>query len=109
VGAGSGQWDGKDPAPAGQYDRANAAPSGGTTGGMTTDGQYVRVEEIAAEAAWLGRLARALVGAEAAGDLVQEAYLSALESPPRRGGSLRGWLRAVLRNRSAMRFRAERR
>ncbi|MCP3915287.1 MAG: sigma-70 family RNA polymerase sigma factor [bacterium] len=60
----------------------------------------------------LGRMARALVGDRTrAEDLVQSTFLTALESPPRGGHSLRAWLRRVLSSRAtdAQRSRAARR
>jgi RNA polymerase sigma-70 factor (ECF subfamily) len=56
-------------------------------------------ESLFAHAAWVHRLAHSLVAdPNAADDLAQETWLTALESPPRDGASPRGWLRAVLRN-----------
>ncbi|MHC5021507.1 MAG: sigma-70 family RNA polymerase sigma factor [Planctomycetota bacterium] len=43
-------------------------------------------------------LARRLVHESDADDVAQETMLTALERPPRAGGSLRGWLAAVARN-----------
>lgn len=54
-------------------------------------------EELFAHAGFLTRLARGLVGDEArAEDIVQDAFVAALERPPR--GSLRGWLTVVVAN-----------
>ena len=57
----------------------------------------------------LRRLARDLVGADAADDVVQETALQALRTPPRRQGPLGGWLAAVLRHVASHHRRAERR
>lgn len=61
-----------------------------------------RHEDLAAELprhlAALRRLACALVGSDAADDVVQETALQALCSPPSRPGPLGGWLAGVLRN-----------
>src|SRR5262245_66221072 len=56
-------------------------------------------EDLLAEAGFLGRLARGLVGDEHdAADLAQETMLAALGRPPRTVGSLRGWLATVAAN-----------
>ncbi len=62
--------------------------------------------DLLAHAGWLRRLAVSLVGAGGgADDLVQETWLAALRSPPRREGPLRPWLAQVLRNLVRMRAR----
>ena len=70
-------------------------------------------EELLAHTEWLTRLARALVGEAAAGDVVQETYEVALAKPPKREGPLRPWLGGVARNVARMaargRMRRERR
>jgi RNA polymerase sigma factor (sigma-70 family) len=65
--------------------------------GTTADG----LEALLRERAWMRRLARGLTGASAdADDLVQDAWVSALQRPLRNpGASPRGWLATVLRNR----------
>lgn len=56
------------------------------------------------------RLARSLVRDEAlADDLAQDAWLAALENPPREATSLRGWFASVLKSRVANRRRSEER
>lgn len=56
----------------------------------------------------LRALARDLVGdVHAAEDLVQQTMLRALERPPSFSASIRGWLRAVLRNEAKQRFRSD--
>jgi RNA polymerase sigma factor (sigma-70 family) len=70
-------------------------------------------DELLAHTEWLTRLARALVGDAAAGDVVQDTYEVALAKPPRREGPLRPWLGGVARNVARMatrgRVRRERR
>ncbi len=62
-------------------------------------GGAVPLEALLAEREWVTRLARHLVSDRAdADDLVQQTWLRSLRHPPRTGGSLRGWLRTVLRN-----------
>jgi RNA polymerase sigma-70 factor (ECF subfamily) len=70
----------------------------------------VNIEELLAHTAWLERLAAHLVrgGADAA-DLVQETWVAALRSPPRRSESARPWLARVLRRSLSRRSRGERR
>jgi len=63
-------------------------------------------EELSKHAGFLRALAYRLVGDHArAEDLVQEAYVAALERPPR--GALRAWLGAVVRNLAGKLRRAE--
>src|SRR5687767_3080998 len=67
-------------------------------------------EALVAHAAWMRRLALALTGREAdADDLVQEAYVAALRSPPDPEVPPRPWLAAVVKNAWRMRLRGERR
>ncbi|MDB4954676.1 MAG: hypothetical protein JWO36_2245 [Myxococcales bacterium] len=70
-------------------------------------------EELLAHTEWLMRLARALVGDAAAGDVVQDTYEAALAKPSNREGPLRPWLGGVARNVARMaargRMRRERR
>lgn len=54
-------------------------------------------EELLAEVEWVRRVARALVGRGESDEVVQQAYLQALSSPPA-PGPLRRWLRTVVRN-----------
>lgn len=59
----------------------------------------VPAERLLAEAGFLARLARELVGdAARAEDLVQDTWTAALERPPQDVGSLRAWLATVARN-----------
>jgi RNA polymerase sigma-70 factor (ECF subfamily) len=57
----------------------------------------------------LHRIATAMAGAEAAGDLVQEAFLAAVESFPRFRGEaqLSTWLISILRNRFSLYLRGQ--
>ncbi|HEY5952633.1 MAG TPA: sigma-70 family RNA polymerase sigma factor [Kofleriaceae bacterium] len=55
-------------------------------------------DQLLAHTEWLTRLARALVGDAAAGDVVQDTYEVALSRPPKREGPLRPWLGGVARN-----------
>ncbi len=55
-------------------------------------------EELLSHTEWLTRLARALVGDTAAGDVVQDTYEAALAKPSNRQGPLRPWLGGVARN-----------
>jgi DNA-directed RNA polymerase specialized sigma24 family protein len=55
-------------------------------------------EELLAHSEWLTRLARALVGDAAAGDVVQDTYEVALGDAATRRGQLRPWLGGVARN-----------
>jgi len=65
-------------------------------------------EELLAHRQWLVALARRLVHDDAtAQDLVQDTWVTALETPPRESGSLRSWLGRVLRNRVLQRARSE--
>ena len=55
--------------------------------------------ELAAHVHWVRRVARALVrGGDAADDVEQETWLSALRHPPRHEGDLRRWFGAVARH-----------
>ncbi len=57
------------------------------------------LEELLAHGPWVRALARSLVRDPArAEDLVQQAWVRALERPPGQQGSLRRWFAAVLRN-----------
>jgi RNA polymerase sigma-70 factor (ECF subfamily) len=60
---------------------------------------HITAEELLEHASFLARLAREVVGdGERAADAVQEAYVVALERPPRSAAALRGWLATVVRN-----------
>lgn len=70
-------------------------------------------EELLENTEWLTRIARALVGDAAAGDVVQDTYEAALAKRSNRKGPLRPWLGGVARNVARMaargRVRRERR
>jgi RNA polymerase sigma factor (sigma-70 family) len=84
---------------------------GGKMGGMAESAPTA--DDLLAHTEWLTRLARALVGDAAAGDVVQATYEVALAKPPKREGPLRPWLGGVARNVARMatrgRMRRERR
>ncbi len=64
--------------------------------------------ELLAHAEFLRALARGILRDEhGAEDVVQDAFVAALEAPPRRSWSLRGWLAGVTRNLALMRVRSE--
>src|SRR5688500_17615568 len=75
------------------------------------DGPNVpEAQELLAHAAWLRRLAVALLGpSPLVDDVVQETWTTALARPPSRPGSLRPWLRAVLQNLVRLQARGHRR
>ncbi|MBK7645192.1 MAG: sigma-70 family RNA polymerase sigma factor [Planctomycetes bacterium] len=67
-----------------------------------------RFEELLAHGPWVRRLARSLVRDRArADDLEQQAWLAALEHPPRADFPLQRWFAAVLRNRVREEQRAD--
>lgn len=67
-------------------------------------------ELLLEETAWMRRLARALVrDAAAADDVVQTAWLRAIERGPRSAASPRAWLARVVRNLASKERRSERR
>ncbi|CAN5616454.1 hypothetical protein BH11MYX1_BH11MYX1_47140 [soil metagenome] len=63
------------------------------------------VTALLAEAAWLTRLARSLVGNDDADDIVQETYAAALRTPLDPDRPARPWLRRVMVNVVRMRHR----
>ena len=65
------------------------------------------LEPLLAHADWLRGLARQLVGAAAADDMVQDTFEAALGSPPDPARAPRPWLARVLRNVTRMQFRAQ--
>ncbi len=65
-------------------------------------------EKLFEHTEFLTRLANGLVGdAHAADDLVQDAFVAALEHPPLSRSSLGSWLASVIRNRASNRLRQE--
>jgi len=78
--------------------------------GRVIPGRHIRCEmsdvaTLLAEADWLTRLARSLVGSDDADDIVQETYAAALRSPPDPDRPARPWLRRVMVNVVRMRHR----
>ena len=65
------------------------------------------VESLLRHTAWLRALARSLVGAAAADDLVQETFIAALRSPPAAERPARPWLARVMCNLTRMRYRTD--
>ncbi|HET6162949.1 MAG TPA: sigma factor, partial [Planctomycetota bacterium] len=64
-------------------------------------------DELLRHAAWVRRVARALVrGPERIDDLEQETWLAAFTHPPRHTGDPRSWLGAVTRNVAKHLFRS---
>ena len=62
--------------------------------------------ELLSQTQWLRQLARSLVK-EGADDLVQDAWIAALRSPPRGERGLRPWLRTVVTNAARLRWRGD--
>lgn len=56
------------------------------------------VDEFHRHGRFVRAVARGLVGADDAEDVVQETWLAALKRAPKRGGGLRGWFAKVARN-----------
>ncbi len=70
----------------------------------------MKPDEIASHTTFLRRLAHDVARCDAdAEDLVQESWLTALRRPPRGPGTLRSWLRRVLRRRARETRRSEER
>ncbi len=75
---------------------------------MTHGDAPVPLDELLAHREWVRRMARTLARDEAeADDLAQDAWVAAVESPPRDGSSLRGWFATLLRHRLLNRRKAE--
>ncbi len=75
---------------------------------MGSPAPSVPIEELLAHRLWVRAVARRLVSDPSrADDLEQEAWLSAIEHPPRHDGGLRGWFRALLRSRARDAWRGE--
>ncbi len=67
-------------------------------------------DDLLAQAEWVHRLARALVGNDAdAADLAQDALSAAISRPPEKAGSLAAWLTGVTRNLARLRWRTDER
>ncbi|MCE9636993.1 MAG: RNA polymerase sigma factor [Planctomycetes bacterium] len=74
---------------------------------MNQGTDHLTLEQLVAQREWVRRLARTMVRDDAAADdLVQDAFVTALASPPRRDG-WRAWMTQVLRNRSRNVHRGE--
>lgn len=66
-----------------------------------------RIEALLSHSAWIDRLAHTLVRDPAEADeVVQEAWVRALENPPGEEGNLRGWMARVVRRVIARRHRS---
>ena len=75
---------------------------------METHEEHHAASELVRHAAWLRRLALALVGdVAAADDVVQETYVAALSHPPSGGLVPRSWLARVARNAARQTFRSQ--
>jgi len=75
---------------------------------MDSDTPFLDPQLIVANQGFLQRLARGIVGDESsADDVVQQAWLVAVERPPRVQASIRGWLARVVRNTALNRARSE--
>lgn len=78
---------------------------------METTPRAIRAEALLAEMAWVQGLARSLVrDSNLADDVAQDAWLQALERPPRHahgGPGLRAWLASVTRTLARQSMRAE--
>ena len=65
---------------------------------MEADSAHIDPAELLDDSRWIQRIARGLTGdTAAADDAVQETWIAALRKRPRRGVSLRPWLRGALR------------
>src|SRR5688572_17599136 len=59
----------------------------------------IRAEDLLEHATWLRGLARSLVAdPQSADDLVQQAFVTVIEHPPRHARGLRGWFGRVMTN-----------
>jgi RNA polymerase sigma-70 factor (ECF subfamily) len=65
------------------------------------------LESLLKEMRWVSALARRLVGGSAADDVAQEAWVVALEQPPRHARARRTWFARVLQNLARQRARVE--
>jgi len=75
---------------------------------MDVDGAVPALEELLGQAAWVRRLARSLTLDDArAEDATQDAFVAALERPPRSARNPRGWFASVLANAARSAGRAE--
>src|SRR5438067_11216143 len=68
------------------------------------------IEALLAHADWVRALARRLVADPArADDIAQEAWVAAIESPPRDARNVKGWLASIVRDTAREIGRSERR
>jgi RNA polymerase sigma-70 factor (ECF subfamily) len=68
------------------------------------------IEALLAHSGWVRTLSRHLVtDPAAADDIEQQAWLTALERPPRHGGNLRSWWSTVVRSSAGQRWREQQR
>ncbi len=75
---------------------------------MSADPTRLNADDLLAHAEFVRRLARRLASDDdAAEDVAQDAWLAALESPPRRTGALRAWLGRVTHSLALKRKRDE--
>jgi RNA polymerase sigma factor (sigma-70 family) len=75
--------------------------------GNGMEGTLPNLERLLEHSTWLRGLARSLVGASSADDLVQDTLVAAMRSPPPSDRPARPWLAHVMRNFVRMRHRAE--
>jgi len=77
---------------------------------MPHDPRHLDADELQTQTRSLRALARALVADEhVADDLVQDAWVTALDRPPRQGWTLASWLRGITRNHARQLAREHRR
>ena len=74
---------------------------------MASERNPASPEQLLAQVEWVRRIASALVGRGDADEVVQQAYLQALSTPPRPIGNLRGWLTTVVHNVARKSVRSE--
>lgn len=75
---------------------------------MSPPPAFPDLDALLVHASWARDLARGLVtDTAAADDLVQDAWVAALENPPRHAENLRGWLGAVIGNLARSRGRSQ--
>src|SRR5262245_58257829 len=75
-----------------ELDASHFAGSGVLSGMSNQSVARLRPEDLLADAAWMRRLARALLGdPHDADDIVQDTWLAALRHPPEGGRAVRPW------------------
>ncbi len=66
---------------------------------MTEPTRPVSIEDLLSHSEWVRRLAYSLAkDADAAQDLIQDAWIAAISSPPSHGSNLKSWWRTLVRN-----------